>query len=180
MVVAGGTQRTVKEGNKGKKKQLTIQYKPFKWSPGVLKGDFGAWMQKRSYRHYGFFIFTLFNILLESHTPTLSSFCSRAGPLFHCRMFPHCFRDLKSNPLMLHHTIVCFDRHNLKFDRWRSSNVAEDSLTHSCTHTHTFTPLPHNTLRGHEKHQNSQQIGCHIIQHDTCETALTTTMDQPL
>lgn len=39
-MVAGGTQRKVKEGNKGKKKQLTIQYKPFQWSPRVLKECF--------------------------------------------------------------------------------------------------------------------------------------------
>lgn len=36
MIVAGGTQRTGQQGKK--KKQLTIQYEPFKWSLGVLKG----------------------------------------------------------------------------------------------------------------------------------------------
>lgn len=52
--------------------------------------------------------------------------------------------------------------------------------THTRTQAHSHNLPPHNALRGHEKHQNSQQIACHIIQHDTCETGLTTTMDQAL
>lgn len=97
MVVAGGTQRTVKEGNNGKKKTAHHTVRTLQMVAWSDKGGFWSLDAEEILQTLCvfFFIFTLFNILLESHTPTLSSFCSKAGPLFHCRMFPHCFRDLK-------------------------------------------------------------------------------------
>lgn len=59
MMAAGGTQRKVKEGNKGTKKHLTIQYKPLELSPGVLKCVSGAWRRRRSYRYDMFFLLYL-------------------------------------------------------------------------------------------------------------------------
>lgn len=96
MVVAGGTQRTVKEGNKGKKKTAHHTVQTLQMVAWSAKGGFWSLDVEEILQTLCFsFFFTLFNILLESHTPTLSSFYSRAGPLFHCRMFAHCFRDLK-------------------------------------------------------------------------------------
>lgn len=118
--------------------------------------------------------FTLFNIFLESNTSTLSifRFLQRSRtPFSIAGMFSYCFRDknpsaaASPNCLFWHLTLI---------------DGGPVMWLKTVTHTHTRTPPPHNTLRGHEKHQNSQQIACHIIQHDTCETVLTTTMDQAL